>query len=74
MCRGTNVSVYLHPRINIHQSSPGDRLNNTVIVPNHLLQLGIAVTIRGAEHQCAHDISDSSGHRRRWVEASRLTR
>lgn len=64
---------YPHPGVNVHQSSPGDRLHDAIVVSDHLLELCIAVAIGGAEHQRAHDVGDGPGHRRRRVEAESPT-
>lgn len=62
--------MYLHPGVNVHQSSSGNRLHNAIIVLDHLPQLSIAMAIGGAEHQRANDVGDGPGHRGRRVEAT----
>lgn len=62
--------TYLHPGVNVHQSSSGDRLHDAIIVSQNVLQLSITVAIGGAEHQRTHDVGDGSGHRGRWVKAT----
>lgn len=70
-CGGSGSErTYLHPGINVHQSSSGDRLHDSVIVSQNVLQLCVAVAIGGAEHQCAHDVGDGPGHRGRRVKAA----
>lgn len=66
--------TYLHPGVNVHQSSSGNRLHDAIIVSENLLQLSIAMSIGGAEHQRAHDVGDGAGHRGRRVKATPPTR
>lgn len=65
--------VHLHPGVDVHQSSPGDRLHDAIVISHHLLQLSVTVPIGGAEHQRAHNVGDGSGHRGRRVETSAVT-
>lgn len=62
--------TYLHPGVNVYQSSSGDRLHDAIIVSQNVLQLSITMAIGGAEHQRTHDVGDGPGHRGRWVKAT----
>lgn len=61
---------YLHPGVDVHQSSSGDGLHDAVVVADHFLQLCVAVAIGAAEHQRAHHVSHSPGDGSRRIEAS----
>lgn len=62
--------MYLHPGVNVHQSSSGYRLHDAIIVLEDLLQLCITMAIGGTEHQRAHYIGDGPGHRWRRVKST----